>query len=293
MLTYTIDTATAGTPLLDYLQQEISLAQASYLNRLIRSGKVLCNGESTTAGQILRAGDTITLPGSRKLISLIERQARQPQILYESDKILVVAKPSGLATHSSRGHEQDNLNERVREMLLARGKKFKTAAIHRLDLPTSGPVIFGKGQKAISELGKLMQQRGIEKKYLALTLAGLPKQGRLQGTLDSKGKTKVAECDYRVITQNDEIALHEIVLGTGRQHQIRRQMAEVGFPIAGDKRYRGPDLPGLNRLFLHAFALTFTDPFGNEAIKIKDPLPDDLTQLLEHYDLSCPDTNKY
>jgi len=288
MLNWIVIQTEERAPLLDYLRRKLPLAPVSYLRQLIRSGKVSVNRLVADENQPVQPDDTISLPESRKLAELAERCRRLPEILYESDMLLVVRKPAGLASHSGKGHEEDNLVTRVSDLLAGRGDTFRSAPIHRLDRPTSGPVLFGKGQKAISELGKLMQGETVEKKYLTLVRSGLPPRGELLSAVPGKGKWKSASTCFTQIEQQADLTLLELQLGTGRQHQIRRQLADAGHPVAGDSRYRGPQFAGLDRLFLHCHALSITCPFSNQLVTVKDPLPGDLALFLAGHGFGYP-----
>lgn len=287
MRSFTVKKPDENGSLLDYLQRRMALAPEAYLRQLLRSGKVRCNGIQVTATHKLKNQDIISLPESKKTLEFLFRSEKLPLVLYESDHVLVVHKPSGLATHSSKEHATDNMALRVETLMHLEQNKFKTAPVHRLDLPTSGPIIFGKGKKAISELGKLMQSKQVQKKYIALTSAGLPESGLLASQISSKGKNKHAETRFRTIEQQGNLTLLELELHTGRQHQIRMQLSEAGHPVAGDTRYRSTmSLKGLDRLFLHCHQLTFTDPFTGQTVNISDPLPPALSQVLIDHNFS-------
>jgi len=287
MLKQTVKSEDKNCTLITYLKALLRHAPPAYLRQLIRSGKIKLNGARAQEEQHLQAGDVVSLPASQRMTALLAAEKRAPRILYESDEILIVHKPANLATHSSKNHEQNNLVNSVSQEMRAAGKKYKIAAIHRLDLPTSGPIIFGKGQKAISTLGKMMQDNRISKKYLALVRGGLPTKGILSSHIASKGKIKHAETTYAVRADNSDFALIELELQTGRQHQIRKQLAERGFPIAGDIRYRGPRCHNLERLFLHCHFLEFFNPFTDQKITIEDPLPLPLADVLSSLGLVC------
>jgi len=288
MINWNVTPADERAPLLEYLRRKLPLAPASYLRQLIRSGRVCVNSLVADEEYPVQPDDTVSLPESRKLAELIERCRHLPELLYESEMLLVVRKPAGLASHAGKGHEEDNLAARVGTLLAGRGDTFRSAPIHRLDRPTSGPVLFGKGQKAISELGKMMQEGTVTKRYLALVRSGLPPRGELLSAVPGKGKWKPASTCFSLIEQQAGLALLELQLGTGRQHQIRRQLADAGYPVAGDSRYRGPQYTGLDRLFLHCHSLSFTCPFSAQTITVEDPLPDDLSHFLAGHGFASP-----
>ncbi len=273
----------AGLPIEQLLHQRVPAAPESYLRQLLKKGKVKISDDPVKGGDCVALNDRILLPDSNRLLELLaNRQIAQPQldILYETREILIVNKPARLAIHNGKGHERDNLTDQIGIFLAARGDLFRFAPIHRLDLETSGPVIFGKGKKSCSELGKLFMRGEITKSYLALVTGKIIGRGTLLSDIPAKGKLKAAESSYHTLVGNDSVSLLEIQLHTGRQHQIRRQLADAGHPLFGDQRYRGPCPRKLSRLFLHGRRLAFVEPFSKQQIDINCPLPADLTRFL-------------
>ncbi len=270
-------------PIEQLLQQRIPAAPESYLRQLVKKGKVKISMKAVKEGDCVAVNDHILLPDSSRLLDLLaNRQTSQPQldILYETREILIVNKPARLAIHNGKGHERDNLTDRIGAFLAARGDRFQFAPIHRLDLETSGPVLFGKGKKSCSMLGQLFMQGEVTKNYLALVAGKVVGRGTLLSDIPAKGKLKTAETSYQTLVSNDTASLLEIQLLTGRQHQIRRQLADAGHPLFGDHRYHGPCSGKLSRLFLHCRRLAFIDPFSKQQIDISCPLPADLNRFL-------------
>jgi 23S rRNA pseudouridine955/2504/2580 synthase len=279
---YRVSKQDVGLSLEEFLLRKIPSAPIAYLRKLIKTGKVKSHSKQLDANHQVTLTEIIQLPESNRILSLLAEAEKFPEILYESREILIINKPSGLAVHRSKGHEKDNLTDRVIDWSAS---KFMTAPVHRLDLETSGPILFGKGKKSCSELGKLMMAGGMTKIYLALVRGKLTKQGRLSTEILAKGKLKTAVSDYRIIAANDTATLLEIELHTGRQHQIRRQLASIGHPLFGDPRYQGPCPNQLPRLFLHCCSLTFTDPFQHDKVSIGAPMPEDLKKYLHYIEL--------
>ncbi|WP_321393642.1 RluA family pseudouridine synthase [uncultured Desulfuromusa sp.] len=280
---FTVSAEDAGLTAENFLQESIPAAPVGYLRQLFKKGKVKSRGVNIAAKDSLSIGTKISVPESARILELMsapQRSAPKIDILYESREILIVNKPAGLAIHNSKGHERDNLTTRVAEFLLDRGDKFRAAPVQRLDLETSGPVLFGKGKKSCSELGKLFMQGEVVKTYLALVHGKLLGRGDLQTDIPAKGKLKTARTSYQTLVSNDNASLLELQLHTGRQHQIRRQFADAGHPLYGDRRYKGPCSRQLQRLFLHCRSLTFVDPFSRKRITVNCSLPRDLTRFL-------------
>ncbi len=266
-----------------FLSQRIPAAPPAYLRQLLKKGKVVCNKIALQEGALVATDAVITLPESKRLAEFVaNKQIVKPtiDILHESHEIMIVYKPAGLAIHNGKGHERDNLTTRVGDFLIGRGDKYMAAPIQRLDLETSGPVLFGKGRKGCSELGKLFMSGNVTKTYLALVGGKLLGRGELVSEIPAKGKLKVASTNYQALVGSDTASLLEIQLQTGRQHQIRRQLSDAGHPLFGDRRYRGSCPRKLSRLFLHCRRLAFVDPFTKQQVDINCPLPKELARFL-------------
>lgn len=278
-----VASADEGVGILDFLQHRIPAASQGYLRQLLKKGKVSSQSGPLVEGDTLHAADVVSLPDSarlQELMSVIVDQDSSIEVLFESRELLVVNKPPGLAIHSSAGHERDNLTSRVESFLEKRGDRFSVAPVHRLDLETSGPVLFGKGRESCSRFGKLFMRHEVEKCYLAMVAGRAPGSGILHSTLTAKGKEKDASSAFQALKRTDVASLLEVRLFTGRQHQIRRQLAALGHPLYGDQRYGGPCPPEWPRLFLHCSRLAFVDPFSGASMTIEAPLPDDLNKAL-------------
>jgi RluA family pseudouridine synthase len=286
-LAFTVHKGEEHLPFLVLLQRRIPLAPASYLRQLMRQGKITAGEIPLDTERRLPVGTVVHLPESKRLRELLAMTTLQ--ILFETRDLLIVAKPPGLAVHASEGHEADNLTARCQELLKQRGERFSIAPVHRLDLETSGPLLFGKGKAACSALGKLFMDDTVEKSYLALVAGEMSGEQSLQGLVPAKGKLKSARTDVRPLASNSTATLLDIRLHSGRQHQIRRQLAEIGHPLFGDKRYGGPYPSDLPRLFLHCHRLAFLDPCSGKPIDCEVPLPADLATFMERCGIVLPD----
>jgi RluA family pseudouridine synthase len=281
---FRVNEATAGLSAIRFLQGEIPAAPQAYLTQLFKKGKVQCSGELLAAERILLAGESILLPESARLSELINLSRQRPAppvILFENSMLLIADKPAGLAVHSSVGHEASNLTALLQEQFELEGKKFRVSPVQRLDLETSGACLFGKGRKALGELGKLLMAHGLKKTYLGLVAGSYTGPEELVSEVRAKGKIKEAGCLVKVLATNRVASLLQIELQSGRQHQIRQQLAQQGCPLFGDRRYHGPCPPELPRVFLHSYQLAFHSPFGGEPIEVTAPLPAELSAFLQ------------
>jgi RluA family pseudouridine synthase len=290
MVTIELTEQDAGHTALDILQQRIPAASQSYLRQLLRRGKVFCADIALNEDSRLHGHETLQLPDSGRLRELCASPLPQLTILLETDDFLAVFKPAGLAIHSSVNHTENNLTDQLRSLMRHRRAPYQVAPVHRLDIGTSGPVLFGKGRKATAELGRLLQAGQIRKTYLALVHGTPPESGTLTTEIQVQDKIKQAATRYRVLGRHDNAALLELELLSGRKHQIRQQCSHAGWPVYGDSRYGGPALASLDRLFLHCWQLAWSTGVEPPHFCVSSPLPGDLRNILGtmHIDLPLP-----
>lgn len=207
--------------------------------------------------------------------SFIYQPPTQPlDILYQDKDVLVLNKPSGLLTNPGRGaHLADCLLSRVqREFPLAQ-------LVHRLDLATSGVVVFAQRRKAEAALKQQFAKRLVKKRYLALVWGTLAETSGIvdvpliaDSTNPPRQKVcfetgKAAITHYRLLQQLPDRALVELLPVTGRSHQLRMHMVHLGHPILGDAFYAHPNAQAAApRLLLHAATLQFFQPYSGEVL---------------------------
>lgn len=270
----------ANRPLLEALALRVPAAPVAFLRQLCKKQRILLDHSPAETDHSARIGATITVKGSQRWAECLDKSRIHPgQILYEDDLCMVINKPAGLAIHRAQGHD-DNLLHRLQDFLHLRGETFLVAPIHRLDIGTSGAVLFGKGRAAISCLGRAIMAGLVNKHYLALVTGEVTLSGELDSTVPAKGRVKEALTRFRPVATVGNYTLLELELLTGRQHQIRRQLAESGSPIVGDERYHGTALHDLNRPFLHCHRLAFPQPDGDRRVDVSCPLSEDLKNRL-------------
>jgi RluA family pseudouridine synthase len=213
-------------------------------------------------------------------------------ILYEDSDILVAVKPFGLLT---MGTDRDKsrtlyalLTDYVRKGYSRSSKRI--FIVHRLDRDTSGILIFAKSMEAKLRLQGQWEQT--EKKYVAVvhgrckqregTIATYLTENKAQlvySTTDA-AKGKLSRTAYRVLKDTKEFSLLEVTLLTGRKHQIRVHLAEIGHPVVGDKKY-GKTQDAYNRLALHARSISFIHPVSGKRLSFETGLPQYFNKLVE------------
>ncbi len=212
------------------------------------------------------------------------------KILYEDNHLIIINKAPGDIVQGDETGDVPLLEEvkdYVKEKYHKPGDVF-LGLVHRIDRPVSGIVIFARTSKALARMNELFQTRQITKKYLAVTRFKPPetqatlthyliknnyKNKSIAYNYEKKGASK-AVLDYELIAQSDSFFLLEINLHTGRHHQIRAQLAEVGCPIKGDLKYGDKRSNEDGSISLHAAFISFSHPVSKETITITAPAPD-------------------
>ena len=209
------------------------------------------------------------------------------EILYEDNHILVLNKPAGLLTQPSPELEKSletDAKDYMRKKYSKKGGVF-LHAVHRLDKPASGIVLFAKTQKALSRLNEAIRQKKWNKTYLAICEGVFEKK---EGTLelylahgDQKAKlvqkeekgAKPSLLSYRVISSKDDLSLIEVLLFSGRYHQIRVSFQTICHPILGDHKYGAKKSFAKESIALHHHRLEIIHPVTLETLLFEAPLP--------------------
>lgn len=206
-------------------------------------------------------------------------------VIYEDDYVIAFNKPSGLAVQT-RGNRGTSLDHLLWSFARSNGKR--PHLVHRIDAGTSGLILAAKTKPSMSFLSNEFAERRVRKSYIALVSGSLPEEdiGRCEVPLLKSGRVvragrleqgaDAATTDWTILSRADAFAKIEARPITGRMHQIRAHMAEMGCPILGDPIYGAGALSG-ERLMLHAAQLQITLPSG-EALSLEAPLPDDFVQ---------------
>jgi 23S rRNA pseudouridine1911/1915/1917 synthase len=290
---------------LDGERLDVALARLFGLSRaraaeLISDGSVLVGGEPAAKSDRVPAGEwlEVTLPPP---VTAQPRPEPVPglTIVYEDDDIVVVDKPPGVAAHPTPGWTGPT----VLQGLLAAGHTIATSGaaerqgiVHRLDASTSGLMVLAKSESAYSALKRAFREREVDKIYHAL-VQGHPDP--LRGTVDAPiarhpsgdGRFAVVAGGRPSVTHYDTLeafraaSLTEIILETGRTHQIRVHMAAIRHPCVGDRLYGAdPVLAahlGLTRQWLHAMRLGFAHPADGRRMEFASTYPADLSRALD------------
>ena len=288
--------ATANWARLDrFLSVQEEDLTRSRIHSLISEGWVSVNGSPGRPSQKVKAGDrvTLTVPPVRQMD--LTPQDIPIEVIYQDSELVVLDKPAGLSVHPGPGHPDGTLVN----ALLARcpdiqgiGGVHRPGIVHRLDKDTSGLMVVAKTEKAHHGLSAQIKARQVHKGYLALTV-GIPPLD--EGTIDApiardpRHRQRMAvvldgresRTHYEVVERLNGHAMLQLVLETGRTHQIRVHLSYLGYPLFGDEVY-GRRSPDLSRHFLHASTLEFKHPGTDLPVAFESALPLELRDVLQN-----------
>ena len=259
-----------------FLRTLLPTAQFSYLKKLLSAGHVSVNGAPADAGQILRRADRVALKESSKTVAFLARATSELDILFEDSWIICVNKEPGLAVHRTEDPDEATLVDFGESFLQRRDGTGRLRPVNRLDKGTSGAIILAKSAVAAGMFGKMVQEEGLGKLYLAMVEGKLPRQGEIDAPLEGKE----SQTRYLRLFQGSAGALVAVYPLTGRMHQIRQHFKMIGHPIVGDRRYGGRAVYGFTGHALHSFTTTLVHPATEEELQIPAPLPAPLIALL-------------
>jgi 23S rRNA pseudouridine1911/1915/1917 synthase len=286
--------------------KEPGLSRAQ-IQRAVVEGRVLVNGRPIKAGRRVKAADVIAIHIPAAKPSGVMPEAIPLTILYEDSSLLVVDKPAGMVVHPAAGHTGGTLVNALLHHcrdLSGIGGVLRPGIVHRLDKGTSGLLVAAKSDAAHRGLAEQFKRREVKKSYLALVY-GNPRTdgGRIEAavgrhptdrkkmsTASRRGRSAVTR--WRVRERFGPAAFLEIDIETGRTHQIRVHLTELGHPLVGDRVYGGAGrirsvedsairarMKDLDRQALHAWHLAFIHPVTGEALRFSSPPPEDIASL--------------
>lgn len=275
--------ASEASDLLTFLQS-FHLSKKN-IQELLSNKRLAINGMEVTQNIRYQKGDLI-------LVDYYEDTEIKPfykklEIVYEDDDILVVNKPINLLVHPD-GHSEQTLDNMVFAYYLQKNNALNPRHLHRLDKDTSGLVLYAKHLLAHAFLNYQIEKELIEKHYFAIIEGKMEKphgiidypigRNRHESNkylVNLQGKS--AFTVYDTIKSANNFSLLDIVIKTGRTHQIRVHLSHLNHPIIGDKLYGKP----ANRLMLHAYCLEFIHPRTRKKVSIRTNIPDDFLLINE------------
>lgn len=260
-------------------------------NKVKREKLTMRNGVPAEGWHKAVCGDVIsvTLPEEKSCFS---PQPIPLDVIFEDDDIMVINKQPGLIVHPTKGHPDGTVANALMHYMEQHKNKWKIRFVNRLDMDTSGLLLVAKNAYCQNNITNQMRQNLISKKYVSLVSGTMDEES---GTIDlpigrpdpndvrrgvmADGAPSVTH--YKVIEHLSGYTFVELILETGRTHQIRVHMSHIGHPIVGDHLY-GSQFPDIiNRQALHAESLSLIHPIKGSMLEFHAPIPEDINHALE------------
>lgn len=261
-------------------------------NRIKREKLVTLNGIQTPGWIKTKAGDVV------KVVLPDEKSNFEPEDIpvypvFEDNDILIINKQPGLIVHPTKGYPSGTVANALMHYMQQTDQSFKIRFVNRLDMDTSGLLVIAKNAYCQNDYTNQMKANTVEKRYISIVCGilesdsgtidlpiGRPDpdnvaRGVMEGGAPSVTHYKVIERFY-----DQNYTLVELLLETGRTHQIRVHMSHIGHPVLGDWLYGGVNEELISRQALHAARLTFTHPVTKKRMVLEAPLPKDMQKVL-------------
>ena len=286
MKTYKIEEVGRLDKVVSNLEQKIS---REAIQRMVKTGKILVNGKQEKASYKTTVGDVITLEEEIPEEVELKPQEMPLDIIYEDDDMLVINKEKGIVVHPGNGNPDGTLANAVmakcKGSLSGIGGKIRPGIVHRIDKDTSGLIIVAKNDTAHIALSKQIQDRKVKKTYIALVRGvikeneatinmpiGRSSKDRKKMAVTKDGKEAITH--FKVLKRYNGFTLLEVKIETGRTHQIRVHLSEIGYPIVGDEVYSNGKNPfGVKGQMLHAEKLELKHPRTGKDLTFEAPVP--------------------
>lgn len=277
----------------NYLSDKLDISR-SKVQKLIKDGNVLVNGQSVNVSYKVKIGDVIEYSLDLNEETDITPEDIPIDIVYEDDDLLVINKASGMVVHPAPGHYTGTLvNALLYRFNLNSGEANRPGIVHRLDKDTSGLMLVAKNEFIHEKLSEMIGKKDVERKYLAI-VDGLIKHdtGTIDAPIgrDANNRQKMAVTDvngkdsithFKVLERFDNNTFIECILETGRTHQIRVHMNYIGYPINNDPLYGRGKATEFGQM-LHSYSIKFNHPRTGKELSFRvDPPKEFMDKLNE------------
>ena len=283
-----------------YISSKETNLSRTNIQRLIEEGNILVNGQKKKISYKVQTGDNIEINIPEAKETSIKAENIPVEVVYEDNDIIVVNKPKGMVVHPANGNPDGTLVNAIMAMckgsLSGIGGEIRPGIVHRLDKDTSGLLIVAKNDLAHINMSNQIKDRQVKKIYIALVKGNINENEATinmpigRSTKDRKKMAvrkdgKEAVTHFKVLKRYKDYTLLKVKIDTGRTHQIRVHMAEIGHPVVGDMVYsKGKNEFGVEGQMLHAQSLDFKHPITGKEMHLEAKLPEYFEKVLEKLD---------
>lgn len=292
IITYKVKPEGNESKVRDYLKYEENLS-SRFIKNAAMDKRLWVNNEKVKLNYVLKEGDIIKVDVEKDETQDIQGENLNIEVVHEDEDLLIVNKPPFMVVHPTKRHQSGTLANGIIYHFRKNNDSSIVRLVSRLDRDTSGLIMIAKNQFSHMNLAKSMEKNEVKKSYLAIIHGHLDKEegtidlpiGRLENETIRRGVTEDGQrsvTHYKVIESYERGSLLELVLETGRTHQIRVHLSHIGHPIYGDTLYGEEDDSDLiERQALHAYGLKVPHPRSGSILDFHSELPEDMKKLLE------------
>ncbi|MGN1329868.1 MAG: RluA family pseudouridine synthase [Clostridia bacterium] len=296
----------------EYLSQEEGIRLDKYLSKvdgelsrvmiqkLIENKKVFVNKKIEKASYKVKINDTIEMEIEKPQETKLKPEEIPLNVIYEDNDIIIINKEKGMCVHPGNGNPDGTLANaimaRCKDSLSGIGGQIRPGIVHRIDKDTSGIIIVAKNDKSHISISNQIKEHLTTKTYIALVRGivreneasidmpiGRSKKDRKKMAVDKDGKNAITH--FKVLKRYSDCTLLEIIIETGRTHQIRVHLSQIGYPIIGDYTYsNGKNRFGIEGQMLHAYKIKFVHPTTKKEVEFTAELPEYFKKILEELD---------
>ena len=264
----------------------------SQVNKMIKNAEILVNGMIVKAGYMVKIGDEIIVNHEDEVTDVLPEKM-ELDIVYEDEDVIVVNKANGVVVHPAPGNYHGTLVNGLlyHSNLSLKNGKFRPGIVHRIDAYTTGLLMVAKNDKAHEILAKELEEKKTFRKYIALVWGvikedsgeidapiGRSENDRKKMAINPKGKEAITY--FKVLERYKNATLIELILKTGRTHQIRVHMDYIKHPVVNDPVYGKRKLIDDSGQCLHAKTLGFIHPKTGKYMEFDSELPNEFLNIL-------------
>lgn len=280
-----------------YLSERMDDLSRVAIQRLVSNGKILVNGKKVKTSYKVQTGDKIQIEEEKPVENSLKAENIPLDVIYEDADIIVINKLKGMVVHPANGNPDGTLVNAVmaicKDSLSGIGGEIRPGIVHRLDKDTSGIIVVAKNDKAHINLSEQIKNHEVKKTYIALVRGivkeneatinmpiGRSEKDRKKMAVKRNGKKAITH--FKVLQRYDNYTLLEVNIETGRTHQIRVHLSQIGYPVIGDEVYsNGKNEWNEKGQCLHAKSLEFIHPTTGKNMYLEAELPEYFQKILK------------
>lgn len=289
-----------GVRLDKYISQVDSDISRMMIQKLIEDNKVYVNGKLQKSSYKVKINDKIEMEIEEPKEAKLKPEELPLNVIYEDKDIIIINKEKGMVVHPGNGNPDGTLANaimaRCKDSLSGIGGEIRPGIVHRIDKDTSGIIIVAKNDKSHIDISNQIKEHKTTKTYIALVRGivkeneasidmpiGRSQKDRKKMAVNKNGKNAITH--FKVLKRYSDCTLLELVIETGRTHQIRVHLSEIGYPVIGDYTYsNGKNRFNIEGQMLHSYKIKFIHPTTKKEVEFIADLPEYFKEIIRKLD---------